>query len=128
MTISKDEQKLIYLYRKMYDHTKLKCHPPRCKSYYTPMRCCSPEYCESTVQYAKDIWGVDLKITGHKDLPLMGPEGCTAEPHLRSICTVHDCLINSLGCDPGDDEWTARYFQLRQEINELEHDLFFNKE
>lgn len=129
MITYKDEQRLIDLYKKMYDHTRLKCHPPRCKLYNTPMRCCSPEYCDAAIRHAKDIWNVDLKVTDHKELPLMGPEGCIAEPHLRSICTVHDCMINSLGFDPVDTKWTKTYFRLRGKINKLEHDLFlFGKE
>lgn len=125
--MSKDKNKLIELYREMYDHTKQKCHPPRCKIYNSPIRCCSPEYCDLTIQYAKDIWNIDLEVTGHEYLPLMGPDGCIVEPHLRPICTVHDCLINSLGFDPEDGKWTKKYFRLRRQIDKLECSLHYDK-
>lgn len=116
------KEKLIELYNQMYNHTKSKCKRPRCKS-ISKMRCCSPEYCEDVIAYAKDRWNIDLKITDHESLPLMGPEGCIAEPYLRPSCTLHDCRINSLGFDPEDEEWTVQYFKIREQINEIEMEM-----
>ena len=117
-----NKEKLIKLYNQMYIHTTSKCKPSRCK-YLSETRCCSPEYCDDVIGYAKDRWNVDLQITDHKSLHLMGPEGCIAEPYLRPSCTLHDCLINSLGFDPEDEEWTIQYFKLRGQINELEMEM-----
>ena len=117
-----NKEKLIELYNQMYNHTKSKCKPSRCK-HLSKTRCCSPEYCEDVIGYAKDRWDIYLQITDHKSLPLMGPEGCIVEPYLRPSCTLHDCLINSLGFDPEDEEWTIQYFKLRGQINELEMEM-----
>lgn len=99
---------------------------PECaKTCRIPFSCCEAEHCESTILWAKDRWGIELPRTNGqswkgKPLPLMGPNGCTAAPHLRPICTVHTCDVNSLGCKSGDPTWTERYMQLRNEIDELE--------
>jgi hypothetical protein len=91
-----------------------------------PFSCCSPEYCETTIQWAAERWGVRLKRVNGKNargevLPLLGTNGCTAEPHLRPLCTVHTCDVNGIGCKRGDPKWTRRYFQLREALNELEY-------
>lgn len=112
----KASQKLIDLYRQMYELTEPECRLVcRC-----PQSCCSPEYCEMAISYAKDRYGITLPVTEHKKLPLMGPTGCTAAPYLRPCCTLHTCDINSLGVKKGDPAWTKRYFKLRDEIEELE--------
>ena len=109
--------KIKKLYLQMAKHTA-----PVCGSEcgHSANRCCEAMYCDFTVKYAKERWGVDLSKTDHPTLPLMGPNGCTAEPHLRPICTVHVCCINSLGFKPNDPAWTKRYFKLRDQINRLE--------
>lgn len=91
-------------------------------------RCCSLMYCQAAQEYAKDTWGIDLKETEHDDLLYMGPEGCTVLPHLRPICTIHICDINSLGYRPGHEEWTAAYYDLRNRIDELEWEAKEEKE
>jgi len=111
------------LYLQMSEHTKGVCGGPTC--YKDPKhaavnRCCSPEYCEMAEIWAKQFYGVTLERTGHKTLPFMGPNGCTVEPHLRPVCTVHACCINSLGYHPTDKAWTARYFDIRNAIELLE--------
>jgi len=63
--------------------------------------------------------GVRLHTTNHPTLMYMGPNGCIVEPHLRSLCTFHTCAINNLGFKPGDEFWTAKYFELRTQIEEL---------
>ena len=85
-----------------------------------PNRCCSGYYCEIAIAHAKKKWGVELAPTGHPTLPLMGEGGCVAAPHLRPICAVHVCSINNLGFKPGDAPWTARYFKIRDRLNELD--------
>jgi len=112
---------LIEAYREMAEMTL-----PECKnSCRVPLSCCSPEYCITTIQWAKDRWGVKLKHDKNARLPLMGPDGCTAAPHLRPACTMHTCDINSAGCKKTpelDLEWTERYFELRDKISLLEAD------
>lgn len=111
-------KELIILYAEMAGLTKPEC-ANTCR---VPLSCCSPEYCMMTEMYSKEDWGVDLsdKHTGHPTLPFMGPTGCVIEPHLRPICTLHTCDINSIGCKQGDMAWTERYFALRGKIDELE--------
>lgn len=112
------EDRRIELYQELYDMTK-----DECKNCRIPYSCCSGEYCEMTIDYAKEAWGVELQRTDHPKLPLMGPNGCTAAPHLRPNCTAHTCAVNSAGFKPNDDKWNDRYFELRRliDIEELKH-------
>ena len=111
-----DDEELIELYAEMYRLTEPEC-ACSCK---IPRSCCSSEYCFSAISWAKDQWGVDLQPTGHDTLPLMGPDGCVADPHLRPQCTLHTCDISSLGFKRNDLAWTDRYYKLRDKINEME--------
>ncbi len=116
--------RLVSLYEEMYQHTKNECR-------YTCTKagsCCDGAVCEAMIQHAEDEWDVTLERTGHPTLPLMGPDGCTAAPHLRPLCTVHTCEIGSSGKKkgPGGDEWTERYFELRGEISEIEGERMFS--
>lgn len=79
--------------------------------------CCSPEYCEMAIELSEGT----LKSTGHSDLPLMGPQGCIAPPHLRPLCTLHLCTISGVGTS-GDEEWDSKYFALRDELSERSFD------
>lgn len=111
--------RLVALYQEMYELTVPEC----ASSCPVPRSCCSPEYCESTIRYAKEYWGTTLTPTGHDRLPLMGPTGCTAAPHLRPMCTLHTCDINSFGLKmrpKPDVKWSHRYFQIRADIERLE--------
>lgn len=112
------------LYQSMADHTKHHCaegcSTGRKKG--TPWSCCDPMYCGITIEYALERWGIELKPTGHERLPLMGKEGCIAEPYLRPLCTVHECNINGLGFT-GFADWDKKYFELRDKISEAESEL-----
>lgn len=107
---------LVKTYQQMAEHTEPEC-ASNCK---LPRTCCDAFYCEMAAQWAKQEYGIVLKPTGHPTLPFMGPNGCTVEPHLRPVCTVHVCSINTLGFKPGDEAWTEKYFELRERIDELE--------
>lgn len=107
--------KLIPLMQQMADLTLPKCRGCRC-----PLSCCSGEYCEMAIEYAKEEWGTELGRTSHPTLPLMGPSGCTAAPHLRPLCTLHTCEINGRGTS-GNQEWDEQYFTLREEIEGALH-------
>ena len=112
--------RLIELFRQMAELTL-----PECKACRNPLSCCSPEYCHLTMQHARLHWQTELMPTEHHaTLPLMGPNGCVAPPHLRPICTLHTCDVNSIGCKKGDPIWTRKYFELREEIELLGYELF----
>lgn len=108
------------LYQDMYDHTKRECGNCR-----IPYSCCNKGQCEFTIQHAFESWGVELKPTGHPKLPLMGENGCVAAPHLRPLCTVHTCSVMTCGGKLGDEAWTERYHELRDQINDLEAERMF---
>ena len=117
--------KLIKLYQEMADFTL-----PECKQCIRPYSCCSPEYCDFTMDFAARR-GVKLEPTGHERLPLMGKSGCIAPPHLRPMCTVHTCDIHSMGYKKNDfpaGSWTEKYYDLRSKIEEaeLEFDMVTN--
>jgi hypothetical protein len=112
---------VIHLYQQMAEHTQPKCAQGCRSGPPLAFSCCDPMYCDMAIKYAKQCWDTTLEVTGHHRLPLMGPNGCTAAPHLRPLCTVHNCSINALACDPDDPEWTDEYFKLRDSIEEAEY-------
>jgi hypothetical protein len=116
--LSEAQAELIELYQKMYELTE-----PECGKCRAPRSCCDPMVCEFVADTAKTRWGVELFATGHPKFPLMANDGtgkCTAAPHLRTMCTLHNCDICSLGFKKDDPEWTERYWVLRQRIDYLE--------
>jgi hypothetical protein len=98
----------------LWQHTK-----DECASCRVPHGCCNSWQCEETIRYAKDRFDIDLASTGHASLPLMGPNGCIAEPYLRPVCTVHSCHIANQGFKPDDEQWTDKYFELRHKAEEF---------
>lgn len=113
------KDKLIVLYKQMYELTL-----PECKnSCRCPLSCCGRMHCDIAKETAKQLWNIDLIPTDHPTLPFMSDKGCTVPPHLRPMCTLHTCSINSLGFKKGDIRWTQKYFKLREDINEIENSL-----
>jgi hypothetical protein len=112
-------QQLIDLYAQVAAHTL-----PECRACFRPHSCCDKLYCDIAVVVAKKHWDIDLPQTTHPTLPLMGPTGCTAAPHLRPMCSLHTCTMNSIGSKPGDPAWTQEYYRLHQAIQLLELELF----
>ncbi len=104
--------KLKMLYAMMYLLTEPEC--ARCR---VPHSCCSREYCEIVLEEHPETREC---ITSHPKLLFMGKYGCVIAPHLRPICTLHTCAINGFGVKPGDEEWTVKYFNLRDAIDYLE--------
>jgi len=109
-------------YREMSELTKVKCGGDKCpgmgdKAY----RCCDQLHCQMTIDHAYKAWGIRLPTTGHQ-FPLMGPTGCTALPHLRPWCTLHQCQIQATGSTK-DRKWDAKYFRLRNQLTRLEQQL-----
>jgi hypothetical protein len=76
-------------------------------------------------EFAAEGWTTNTKPlrTGHARLPYMGPTGCVLDPHLRPWCTLHTCDIHAKGIGP-NEEWTKRYFELRNQIEEIEAKLW----
>jgi len=112
-------RRLVALYAELAAHTESEC-----AACARPFSCCEARYCAFAIEFARDQWDVALPPTWHATLPLMGPDGCTAAPHLRPICTAHTCETNEHGCKRGDEAWTARYDALRARIGEIEAVLF----
>jgi hypothetical protein len=80
-----------------------------------------PQEIRLTIDHAYKDWGIRLPTTSHQ-LPLMGPTGCTALPHLRPWCTLHQCQIQETGSTK-DRGWDAKYFRLRNKLTRLEQQL-----
>jgi hypothetical protein len=100
----------------MYELTLSECK--RCR---VPLSCCSQLYCSLAEEWAAEF-GITLEGTDyHPNLKFMGPDGCTVPPHLRPSCTLHTCAINGLGFKPKDTVWTSKYFELRDQITEIEY-------
>lgn len=117
MTRSRTEE-LIALYAQLHEHTFRVCsgeHPQGCAK---PFSCCVASACERVMENALWEWEVRLPRTNHPTLPLMGPDGCTVPPYLRSLCTVHACPVGILGALPED--WLDEYWGIRRRIEELE--------
>lgn len=116
---TKLRRRLVALYGEMAALTLPKC-AQGCSHPSLKYSCCSPEYCEMARDYAKEEWGVELQPTTHDRLPFMGPTGCVVPAHLRPLCTLHNCRINSIGFDVYDPTWSKKYLKLRDEITEVE--------
>lgn len=117
---SAQRARLVTLYAELAAHTEGECSGACVR----PLSCCEERYCLIAIDFAKTHWQTDLVETWHAALPLMGAGGCTAEPHLRPVCTAHTCAICEHGEKPGDEAWTARYHALMSEIGAIETGLF----
>lgn len=110
-------EKIIRLYKDMADLTLEHC-TRTCK---TLGLCCSQEYCEFTIEYARDEYGVTLLRTKDLKVPLRAEDGsCTAAPHLRPLCTLHSCDISAVAVFKREPELTKRYYKLRSKIDRAE--------
>lgn len=110
---------LINLYAEIASLTAAKCAGKGERACLVPQHCCSPDYCEMTIDYARERHGVNLDRTNHEKLPLMGETGCTAAPHLRPLCSVHVCSVNSFGIC-GSQQENLMYWKLRNQIEAIE--------
>ena len=109
-------------YREMSELTKAKCGGKHCPDMvHKAYRCCDRLHCEMAIDHARKVWGIRLPTTGHQ-FPLMGASGCTALPHLRPVCTLHQCQIQATGSTT-DRQWDARYFRLKNKLVQLERQL-----
>ena len=109
-------------YREIAELTGDRCGPDKCPDMaHKAYRCCDQLHCQMTIEHAHKEWGIRLPTTGHQ-FPLMGPNGCTALPHLRPWCTLHQCQIQASGTTK-DREWDRKYFRLRNRVVRLEQQL-----
>jgi hypothetical protein len=90
---------------------------PKCGECRLPHSCCSNDYCEAAMEFA-DEQGIKLERTNHPTLLFMGENGCTVPPHLRPLCTVFECSINSMGISK-DQFWDEKYWTLRELIDQM---------
>jgi len=109
MKNAKVKTKLHQLYENIAELTKPKCTNKDGDGCRVPMQCCDPFQCEQVIAET------GLARTTHPTLPLMGPNGCTAQPYQRPICAIHVCERNLWNA-----EFSEKYFDLREEISELE--------
>lgn len=98
------------LFLEMYKLTESECG--KCR---VPYSCCSAEYCQMAKEYAKDVYKTEPPQVRDEGLLYLSENGCILEPHLRPLCTLHTCQINSVGSS-GNLEWDEKYFELRWKI------------
>lgn len=121
MSRSARQSKLVVLYEKMSKLTADRCGAPCGET--KPYRCCERRFCDMATEWAKKAWGVTLKPSGHESIPYMGEHGCVVPPHMRPVCTLHNCRVASGGHDPEDAAWSARYASIRGKIEAREPHL-----
>lgn len=112
---------IVRLYKELADVTTKHC----IKTCARMGACCSKEYCDIAIGCALDIYGMELQVTGNLKLPLLNEDGtCSAPPHVRPMCTAHQCDIAGVAILKGEPEETKKYFSLRNEIDILEIERF----
>lgn len=104
------------LYKEMAELTKPKCLG--CNNGWKH-NCCDTMYCQIAKEFAKDQ-GVELEFTNNEIPFLDDDNNCIVPPHLRPLCTLHNCAINSVGCTD-DKIWDEQYFKLKDKINNEEN-------
>jgi len=82
-------------------------------------------FCDMAEEHAQKHWDAfplysARYLRGETRLKFMGDQGCLIPPHLRPSCSLHQCMINSLGFMLHEPAWTRKYFELREKIDELE--------
>lgn len=88
-----------------------------------PHTCCDELYCEIAFHYARRNYGVELHRTDHPKLWFMTETGCTVEPHLRPMCTLHVCSIQAFGQKQNDPEFNEYYYTLRNKVDDLLYEV-----
>jgi len=79
MPVSMAKKRLVVLYKELAELT----HPICAKECSLPHSCCSKEYCEFAIEWARDTWGVELQRTAHDRLPLGLYRRAPPEAHVR---------------------------------------------
>lgn len=108
------KKEAIQLWQEMADLTAAKCKET-CGSMG---QCCSPFYCEFAADEMTKAGHPFEKVPFGKTFAWQGK--CTVPPHFRKMCSLQQCKISGLGYDPKDEEWTNKYFELRDKLEMLE--------
>lgn len=116
--------RLIKLFKDMSELTAPEC----ASSCRVPHSCCSPEYCDLAEQFIIENKLFHPGYTLDPKLKFMNINGCILEPHKRPLCTLHVCSINSHGFKPNDLEFTKKYFDIRNEIDDTMFREYESKE
>ena len=125
MALDDINARLIQLYAEIAEHSQTMCSGKHAQGCRVPHSCCDKSVCLLVIEEAKWNWNTVLLPTDHPRYPLMREDGsCSAPPHMRPLCSVHVCCISSFGVHLTDHAWTARYWLLRNEIEELESEKF----
>lgn len=126
-TSSSDSRQLIAAYAEIASLTALECgvgcgtcDTSRALEVLGPDRCCDRLFCEMARLWAKDVWGVRLRDTGHPRVPFMGPLGCTVSPHLRPLCSIYSCHIERGRTHLATPDRAAKFENLLELICRLE--------
>ena len=105
------QKRLDDLYQRVANLTK-----PKCASCNVPFGCCSPDIGLFVEEQLKEI-GVIYPKTGNKKCQYLSDEGCATPPKHRPLCSVHVCEKHYII----DQKFAQEYFDLREEIDELEY-------
>lgn len=77
--------------------------------------CCTRLYCNLVIRKARKEYAIELQEE-NGIIPLLGKNNqCIAEPYMRPLCSMHICkdLLD-------DKQFSAKYFELRDRIENLE--------
>jgi hypothetical protein len=81
--------------------------------------CCNAITCGFVIDYAVSL-GIVLAPTKNKNVPLLDENNrCIAPPHLRPLCSIHQCDISSVGTCVEDPSWTKKYFKIREKLDDF---------
>lgn len=104
--------KQITMWQQMADMTFAKCKAA-CKNI---AQCCNTIYCEMAADAMTEAGHEFPKMPFGKTFVVDGK--CIVPPHFRPLCSLQQCKISSLGGDPLDLEWTEKYFELRDKLDQ----------
>jgi hypothetical protein len=91
----------------------------KCKQHCSQLgSCCSPGYCEMAADIMRKAGHSFESVPFGKTFAWQGK--CPVPPHFRPLCTLQQCKISGLGLDRDDPEWTEKYFEIREKLEEFE--------
>ena len=103
------EEKIKGLYQRMVELTN-----PICGECTPPFHCCCLAGCFNARDWAKQVYGVDLKAVREGGILYLGEDGCIVpHPWLRSMCS-------QWLCPEGLKKAPQEFYQLRAKIVTLE--------
>lgn len=114
MITEADIQRCMAAATELHAVTREECDT-QCRS-LSPYKCCSPEYCDMVLVYAKHLGIEPPPETGHPTLKFMGADGCVAPLWMRGPCTAHACALGTYGSSmpPG---WMDRWYAAHEKLN-----------